>query len=314
MIFMDKKPCFYAILTTNKKRNQRREIMKGYLVINAFLQTKKFKEIYEMLQASFLKRKVEIQIKTNVELMVIIQNQKNLKIDFVLFWDKDVFLAHHLENRGIRVFNSSKVIEICDDKGLTALYLENHQIPMPKTILAPFTYQNIGYPDLSFLKMVTEQLSFPFIVKENKGSFGQQVYLVQNQEELHQIVMQIGCKNMLFQEYIASSHGQDVRLYVIGKKVVLAVKRIANGNDFCANVSHGGKMIPFTPDSSYIDLAEKVATLLNVDFAGIDLLIGDHGQPLFCEINSNAHFKNVYLATGVDLSILLVDYILEQLS
>ena len=71
--------------------------MKGYLVVNAFLQTKKFKEIYEMLQASFLKRKVKIQIKTNVELMVIIQNQKNLKIDFVLFWDKDVFLAHHLE-------------------------------------------------------------------------------------------------------------------------------------------------------------------------------------------------------------------------
>ena len=288
--------------------------MRGYLVINAFLQTKKFIEIQEMLLSSFQKRNVQIQMKTNVELMVLIQSKDKLDVDFVLFWDKDVFLAKHIENQGIRVFNSSKVIEICDDKGLTALYLENENIPMPKTILAPFSYQNIGYPDLSFLNHVLKELSFPIVVKENKGSFGQQVYLAQNQEELQEIVSKIGCKNILFQEYIKSSHHQDVRLYVIGKKVVLSVKRFAKGNDFRSNVTHGGTMIPFQPDLSYIELAEKVATILNVDFAGIDLLIGQNGQPLFCEINSNAHFKNVYLATGIDLSVLLVDYILEQLS
>ena len=287
--------------------------MHGYLIVNAFLQTQNFQEIHAMLLHSFQQRNVEITIKTNAEMLVLIQKKERLNIDFVLFWDKDIFLAKHFENQNIRVFNSSKVIEICDDKGLTALYLENHQIAMPKTILAPFTYQNIGYSNYDFLYRVIQELSFPLVVKENKGSFGQQVYLVSNVAELEKIVKQIGPKNILFQEYIKSSHGRDVRLYVINKKVVLSVKRESNGKDFRANVTNGGKMVPFTPNQKFIDMAERVAMILDVDFAGIDLLFSETDEPLFCEINSNAHFKNVFLATGVDLSILLVDYILECL-
>ncbi len=288
--------------------------MKGYLITNDFLNTKKFSEIHEMLLSSFKAKNVEIIIQTNAQLLVTIQNKKPLDADFVLFWDKDVFLAKHLENQGIRVFNKAKVIEICDDKGLTALYLENHSIKMPKTILAPFTYQNIGYTNYDFLDNVIKQLSFPFIVKENKGSFGQQVYLVSNKQELLHLMQKIGTKNILFQEFIQSSFGRDVRLYVIGKKVVLSVKRIAQNGDFKANVSNGGTMVPFTPSKEFIEMAQKVARILDVDFAGIDLLFDENEEPIFCEINSNAHFKNVYKATGVDLSILLVDYILENIS
>ena len=288
--------------------------MNGWLIVNGFLHTKKFSELTDLFLLAAKRCGVSLTVYTNCEILVDVQEKIKEKPDFVLFWDKDVFLAKHLENQGIRVFNKAKVIEICDDKGLTALYLENHSIKMPKTILAPFTYQNIGYTNYDFLDNVIKQLSFPFIVKENKGSFGQQVYLVSNKQELLHLMQKIGTKNILFQEFIQSSFGRDVRLYVIGKKVVLSVKRIAQNGDFKANVSNGGTMVPFTPSKEFIEMAQKVARILDVDFAGIDLLFDENEKPIFCEINSNAHFKNVYKATGVDLSILLVDYILENIS
>ena len=71
--------------------------MKGYLIVNAFLNTDKFQEIHSMLINSFKENNVELIIKTNIEMMVCIQNNEIIDTDFVLFWDKDVLLAKHLE-------------------------------------------------------------------------------------------------------------------------------------------------------------------------------------------------------------------------
>lgn len=287
--------------------------MKGYLIVNAFLNTDKFQEIHSMLINSFKENNVELIIKTNIEMMVCIQNNEIIDTDFVLFWDKDVLLAKHLEKRNIKVFNNSKAIEICDDKGLTAVCLQNYNIPMPKTILAPFTYQNIGYTSYDFLNNVIKEINFPIVIKENKGSFGKQVYLANDYTSLLEIVKSIGAKSMLFQEFIKESNNEDVRIYTINKKYVLGVKRIACEGDFRANVTNGGSMVKFDPPKEFIELAEKISTILDVDFAGVDLMFGKNGKPVFCEINSNAHFKNVYNVTGVDLSKPYAKFILESL-
>ena len=122
--------------------------------------------------------------------------------DFVLFWDKDIRLARHLEILGLPVFNSSKAIEACDDKRLTHILLQKENIPMPKTIIAPFTYNNIGYTNLEFLTKAEEKLLYPFVIKEAYGSFGQQVYLVNSHEEAVARIEKIGAKPMLFQEFV----------------------------------------------------------------------------------------------------------------
>lgn len=287
--------------------------MKGLLVINGFLNTQKFQELYEMLQKSAKKFSLDLDLKTNDEIMIDInlenENKSINDVDFILFWDKDVKLARYLENLGFKVFNSAKSIAICDDKSLTHLYLMNSGIKMPRTIVAPMTYANIGYTNYYYLEKVKKALVFPIIVKEVFGSFGKQVYMASNANELKTIVKKHSNDFLIFQEYIETSKGRDIRLQVVGDKVVAAMYRYNDSGDFRANLSNGGKMKNYSPTKEEADIAIKSCKTLGLDFAGVDLLFGEDDEPIICEVNSNAHFKNITEVSGVSVS----DYIMEHI-
>lgn len=234
-------------------------------------------------------------------------------IDFILFWDKDIRLAAYLEQSGYPVFNSSEAIAICDDKSLTHMCLHKAGMPMPRTILAPMTYANIGYNNLDFLKRVVAQLGFPMVVKECFGSFGMQVYLAHNEEELIEIINKIGGKPFLFQEYIECSSGKDIRIHVVGDQVITSMYRYSENGDFRANITNGGNMKPYEPSEEEKSLAIQCCKAIGLDFAGIDLLFGPDGTPLVCEVNSNAHFKNIFDCTGVNVADYIMDYIAQNL-
>jgi len=150
-------------------------------------------------------------------------------------------------------------------------------------------------------------------VKESFGSFGQQVYLVQNAEELANQVRQIGTKPVLFQEFINSSFGKDIRLQVVGNQVIASMYRYSENGDFRANLTIGGKMIPFQPTKVQSELALRCCELIGLDFAGVDMLFGKEDEPIVCEVNSNAHFKNIYDCTGVNAAEAIIAYIKTNL-
>jgi RimK family alpha-L-glutamate ligase len=289
--------------------------LKAWLVINEFLYTHKFQELNQWFLEAANKRGVELEVKSNAKLLFCL-GQDTIKIeeiDFVLFWDKDIRLAKTLENRGLRLFNSASAIEICDDKALTHLALENHKIPMPKTLIAPMTYENIGYTNINFVKKVEHLIGMPIIIKECFGSFGQQVYFMENHDELVSKVKELERTPLLFQEFIASSFARDIRLQVVGKKVVASMYRYSENGDFRANITNGGKMKKYTPTKNQIELALKVCEIIGLDFAGVDLLFDEKENPILCEVNSNAHFKNIFDCTGVNVADYIMDYILNVL-
>lgn len=293
--------------------------MKAWLVVNAFLQQHKFEEIHQWLYQAGVKRGMDIQIKTNAELLaccinnrLTIESQKNL-VDFVLFWDKDVTLANTLEQLGFVVFNSAFSIEVCDNKALTHMYLAKEKIPMPDTIFAPMTYANIGYTNVEFLDSVIEELGFPMVLKECYGSFGQQVYLCENREILEQKVLELQGKELLFQRFLKSAKGRDVRLQVVGDQVVAAMERTAKDGDFRANITNGGTMTEYKPSKEEQELAVRCCKILKTDFAGVDLLKGEHREALVCEVNSNAHFKNIFDCTGVNVADSIMNYIQQNI-
>lgn len=293
--------------------------MKAWLVVNAFLQQHKFQEIHQWLYQAGVERGIDIQIKTNAELLsgcmsnrLVIEDQKE-SIDFVLFWDKDVTLAKTLEQLGFVVFNSAFSIEVCDNKALTHMYLAKEKIPMPNTIFAPMTYVNIGYTNTEFLDSVIEQLGLPIVLKECYGSFGQQVYLCENRECLEKKVLELQGKELIFQHFLKSAKGRDVRLQVVGNQVIAAMERTAKEGDFRANVSNGGSMAPYKPSEEEKELAVKCCNILKTDFAGVDLIKGEHGETLVCEVNSNAHFKNIFDCTGVNAADFIMDYIQQKM-
>ncbi|MHB8131417.1 MAG: ATP-grasp domain-containing protein [Mobilitalea sp.] len=288
--------------------------MTGILVVNEFLHSYKFNEIHTWLLDAANKQGIEMQLRTNADLLIEISDgTQDCKADFILFWDKDVRLAYYLEQLGYPVFNSSKAIELCDDKSLTHLTLMNSGIPMPRTIIAPKTFENIGYTNYKFLHQVAERIGFPMVVKESFGSFGQQVYLVKNIEELEEQVKQIGVKPILFQEFINSSFGKDIRLQVVGKKIIASMYRYTENGDFRANLSIGGKMENYLPTKEQGELALRCCEVLGLDFAGVDLLFGENEEPIVCEVNSNAHFKNIYDCTGINVADAIITHIMQKL-
>lgn len=289
--------------------------MNGILVVNEFLNQYKYNELHSWLLRAAEKQGIAMKLRTNAELMMDIGCKVGEKeADFILFWDKDVKLAQYLEQMGYPVFNSAKAIEVCDDKALTHLALSKVGIPMPRTILAPKTFDNIGYTNYHFLQGISDRLGYPMIVKECFGSFGQQVYLVKDEVELLTQVKKIASKPILFQEFIKSSFGRDVRLQVVGGKVIASMYRYSENGDFRANLSIGGKMRPYEPDQKQCELAIQCCEAIDLDFAGVDLLFAQEEEPIVCEVNSNAHFKNIFDCTGVDVADAIITYIRQKLT
>lgn len=277
--------------------------MTGWLVINGFLHSNKFNEIYSWLKTAFEKKGHTINVYTNIELANITKIEN--KPDFVLFWDKDIPLAKRLEKMGLRLFNSATAIENCDNKALTYIELKGI-VKMPKTIIAPMTYRNIGYNNTDFVKNSINTLGLPVVIKECFGSFGQQVYLAKSYEKAIDIVKNTN-EPLIFQEFIAESKGKDIRINMVGNNAVASMLRY-NDNDFRANITNGGSMKNYTPTEKEIEIAQKVCKVLNLDFGGVDILFGKDG-PIVCEVNSNAHFKNIYDCTGVNVADYIGDYI-----
>lgn len=296
---------------------ERETFMKqGWLVVNGYLNSPKFEEIYGWLMEAAEQRGIALRKIPNDQLVSILPASSattkwKTRPDFILFWDKDVALAKMLEAEGFKVFNSAAAIETCDDKALTFIRLKNTDIKMPKTFCAPMTFDK-EYKDYTFVLQVQGSLGYPFVIKENKGSFGEQVYLVKDYYDAVEKIKTIGHSNFIMQEFVESSKGRDVRIHVVGDRIVTAMERV-NEDDFRANITNGGTMKKYEPTKEQRDMALSVCRHLQLDFAGVDIMFGRDEEPVLCEVNSNAHFKNIFDCTGVNVADCIMEYIAEKI-
>lgn len=289
---------------------------KGYIIINGFLREEKFFSLYSALKQSADKAGLQLELKTNIELMCDIASGKTVANEtlppFAIFWDKDVRLAKTLEAAGMKLFNSASAIELCDDKSLTHIALMN-RVPQPKTVLIPLTFPRVGYTDCTFLEKIADYLGFPFVIKQCFGSFGAGVYLVGNMEEAKAALMKTAGGAAIAQQYIASSFARDIRAYVVGDKVAAAMLRHNESGDFRANVAQGGKADAYALSEAQAALAVKTAQILGCTFAGVDLLFGENGEMTVCEVNSNAHFAGISAATGVNIADKIIEAVAQRI-
>lgn len=289
---------------------------KGYIIINGFLREEKFFSLYSALKQSADKAGLQLELKTNIELMCDIASGKTVANEtlppFAIFWDKDVRLAKTLEAAGMKLFNSAGAIELCDDKSLTHIALMN-RVPQPKTVLIPLTFPRVGYTDCTFLEKIADYLGFPFIIKQCFGSFGTGVYLARNMDEAKAALMKTAGGAAIAQQYIASSFARDIRAYVVGDKVAAAMLRHNESGDFRANVAQGGKADAYALNEAQAALAVKTAQILGCTFAGVDLLFGENGEMTVCEVNSNAHFAGISAATGVNIADKIIEAVAQRI-
>lgn len=290
----------------------------GWLIYNGGMATEKFIDIHNWYVKTAKTLEIDLKPIANNQLFSQIENgQFKLapqldKPDFVLYLDKDIHLANQLERLGMPVFNSAHTIAVCDNKITMHQQLARMRLPQPLTIFAPMLFSQIKKPEAPFLDYVEESLSYPLVVKEAYGSFGEQVYLIHNRTELDAIATKLIHRPHLFQEYIQSSHGRDMRLHVVGDQVVASMERVSS-NDFRANITNGAKMFAVEPNDRFIELAIAASQAVGADFSGVDLLFDQYNEPIICEVNSNAHIKTIYQATSIDVTEFIFKHILAKL-
>lgn len=196
-------------------------------------------------------------------------------------------VIRHLERLGVTVINSSTAIEAVRDKLYTQQILAASNLPVPKTMLARFPI-NVDF--------VEKQLGFPVVIKTISGSQGSGVYLSENRENFEDIVTLLENTrpdaNIILQEFIAHSRGQDVRVIVVGGRAIASMRRFSTDGNFKANVSRGGGAEPFPLTPEVELLALEATRILGLDVAGVDLLFDD-GHFKICEVNSAPGFKGM---------------------
>ena len=277
--------------------------MNGVFVSNAYLRDPKFSEPAEMLGAAAREMGVGLRCVTNADLLCAVGDAREMETilgdhgDFVIFWDKDVRVARNLQICGYPVFNAPRCIEVCDDKAMTHIVLADHLVPSIETLVCPMCFGE--YSDLDFLEEAAVRLGFPMVVKDCYGSFGMQVRMVRDMDSLREAFKGPYAPRIL-QRYVECA-STDMRLEVVGGEVVASVLRRGPPGDFRSNCTIGGRMVPCNPTREERDLAVAAAEAVGADFCGVDVIRTGDG-PLVCEVNSNAHIRNLYECTGRDVS------------
>lgn len=293
--------------------------MKGWIVYNGYYESESTAKVVDALCDRLLRLGAEVE-KVPSNSLIFCYNEKGeiefpsglTKPDFAIFWDKDINLARLLEFLGIRLFNNCKGLEICDSKIHSAHALLGSGLKFPATIFHPMVYPVSTDLDCGFIDKVVDRLGLPVVVKESSGSFGMQVYLANDKDELILLRANLAHKQHLYQQFIENSKGTDMRVIVIGGKAVAAMKRV-NEKDFRANLELGGNGSNVCPSPEFVFAAERVASLLKLDYCGVDLLFGEDG-PIVCEVNSNAYFNGITVCSGVDIALEYARHIIVTLS
>jgi len=211
-------------------------------------------------------------------------------------------VLRQFEMMGVYPLNESVAITRSRDKLRSLQLLARKGIGLPVT---GFAHSPDDIQDL--LKMVG---GAPVVIKLLEGTQGIGVVLAETQKAAESVIEAfMGLKaNILVQEFIKEAGGADIRCFVIGDKVVAAMKRQGKEGEFRSNLHRGGSatLVRITPEER--STAVRAATTMGLNVAGVDLLRSNHG-PVVMEVNSSPGLEGIEKATGRDVADLIIQFI-----
>ncbi|MFV0525475.1 MAG: RimK family alpha-L-glutamate ligase [Acidimicrobiales bacterium] len=181
---------------------------------------------------------------------------------------------------------------------------------------------DIGIPDTAFVRDRADVLpaiervgGAPVVIKLLEGTQGIGVILAPDTKVAEAVIetLQSTKQNVLIQRFVAESRGRDIRALVVGDRVVAAMRRRAQGNEFRSNVHRGGTTEVVELDDEFQRVAVQAAQIMGLRIAGVDMLEAEDG-PLVMEVNSSPGLEGIETATELDVAGAIVDYISSQIS
>jgi ribosomal protein S6--L-glutamate ligase len=155
----------------------------------------------------------------------------------------------------------------------------------------------------------------PVVIKLLEGTQGIGVILAPDKKVAEAVIetLQSTRQNVLIQRFIAESRGRDIRAFVIGDRVVAAIRRRAQGDEFRSNVHRGGTTEAVDLDEEYQRAAVQSAQIMGLKVAGVDMLESDQG-PMVIEVNSSPGLEGIETATELDVAGAVIDFIDNQVA
>jgi len=210
------------------------------------------------------------------------------------FQEMDVFCA-----------NTAHGITNSRDKLRSLQILSRHHIGIPRT-----TFVRDKKDVIPAIERVG---GAPVVIKLIEGTQGIGVLLAETMKAAESIIelLQSQKQNVLIQKFVAESKGKDIRAFVVGDRVVAAMRRTAEGQEFRSNVHRGGKAEAVDLDDVYKETAVRSAQILGLQVAGVDMLEGKNG-PQVMEVNSSPGLEGIESCTELDVAGSVIDYIAAQ--
>lgn len=209
------------------------------------------------------------------------------------------------EGAGIFTTTSSCGLSHSRDKFLAGQVLHKAGLSMPKTLIFA---QRSQIDDA-----IRAVGGYPFIVKRLEGTGGKAVRLINDVDKAHRRIGKYIRKRKAFliQEFIEEAKGSDLRIFVVGGKVIAAMRRVAADNDFRANIHAGGRGETVTLTREEEACALTAAKVLDLSVAGVDILRSARG-PLILEVNSSPGLQGIESTTQQDIAGDIIRYIASQ--
>lgn len=214
-------------------------------------------------------------------------------------------VVRQFEQMDVYTPNTAAGIANSRDKLRSIQILSRHDIGIPATMFVR---------DRADVLPAIEQVgSEAVVIKLLEGTQGIGVILAPDKRVAEAVIetLQSTKQNVLIQKFIAESKGKDIRAFVIGDRVVAAMRRSAVGDEFRSNVHRGGTTQVVELDAEYERVAVQSAQIMGLRVAGVDMLESDHG-PLVMEVNSSPGLEGIEGATDLDIAGAIVDYIASQ--
>lgn len=214
-------------------------------------------------------------------------------------------VLRQFEQMGVFCLNGATAISRSRDKLHCLQILSRHNIGLP-----PSAFVHRKEDVLGALERVG---GAPVIIKLLEGTQGVGVILAETVKVAQAIVetLQSTRQNVLIQKFVKESKGRDIRAFVVGDRVVAAMRRQAMGDEFRSNMHRGGKATCIELSKEYSETAVRTAHILGLRVAGVDMLEGEDG-PRILEVNSSPGLEGIEGTSGVDVASCIIEEIEKQ--
>ena len=211
---------------------------------------------------------------------------------------------HWIEDHGIPVINSPRAIERAVDKFYTTALLQQAGLPVPETVVCERADEAMA----AIRRLLAD--GDDVIIKPVFGSMGHGLVRIADAELAWRVVRPLEQMRSVFYVQRAIDHGgRDIRLFVVGDRVLGAIERTAAAGDWRTNVSRGGVARAIDIPGEWRDYALRAARAVGADYAGVDLLQSRAGEAFVLEVNGIPGWEGLQAATGRDVAAAIVDHL-----